>query len=499
MRSALAMLAMSAAAIVVLLPNSPAGRPPSEDAGVFFYAARRILDGGVPYRDIWDHKPPGVYAIDAIGLALGGTAGVWALQVLSLVVAALASLRATRIFGGGAAIFGTFAWLVGVPRLFLADGVQTSYVEFYGLPLQLGALALLPLDASSLRPGGRAVVIGALGGAAFLLKPTLGGIWIAAAIVALLAHDRRALGWLATVAASAITVVSLAFVPFALAGAFGDLVDQAFRYNSAYASFASVGDRAFAIALGARLTLPSGLALVAAFAWIASVARLAEAPIVLRVALIALPLEVALSTFGRAYNYYFLPWLPAMGVLAAYAASLVTARMRPRTGTAILVAAAVAMAIVPARLLLRLELETPASDAPYVAARFLDSTIGPRETVLVWGSHSEVLFLADRLSPTRFVYQYAALETKGYASSERVDQLVADLERARPALIVDASADSFVTPPLDRAGMASYVSPEPQYAVLPELARVADFVAANYVRSGTVDGLGWPVWRLRAP
>src|SRR5205823_544674 len=82
-------------------------------AGVFFYAAQRVLRGGLPYRDIWDHKPPGVYAIDAIGLALGGTAGVWGVQLVSLVVAAVASLRATRTFGGGAATFGTFAWLVG--------------------------------------------------------------------------------------------------------------------------------------------------------------------------------------------------------------------------------------------------------------------------------------------------------------------------------------------------------------------------------------------------
>src|SRR5438270_838996 len=191
MRSAVAMLAMSAVALLVVLPNHPAGRPPSEDAGVFFYGAQRILHGGLPYRDIWDHKPPGVYAIDAIGLALGDIAGVWAVQLVSLVVAAVATLRATRIFGGGAATFGTFTWLVGAPRLFLTDGVQTSYVEFYGLPLQLVALALLPRDAAALRPGGRAIAIGALGGAAFLLKPTLGGVWIAAAILALLLRRRR--------------------------------------------------------------------------------------------------------------------------------------------------------------------------------------------------------------------------------------------------------------------------------------------------------------------
>ena len=47
--------------------------------------------------------------------------------------------------------------------------------------------------------------------------------------------------------------------------------------------------------------------------------------------------------------------------------------------------------------------------------------------------------------------------------------------------------------------MGAYVSPEPQYAVLPETARVVDFVEANYDRIGTIGGLGWPVWRIRSP
>ena len=51
---------LAALSVAVLVPNHPAGRDPAEDTGVFLYAAQRLLDGGVPYRDIWDHKPPGV-------------------------------------------------------------------------------------------------------------------------------------------------------------------------------------------------------------------------------------------------------------------------------------------------------------------------------------------------------------------------------------------------------------------------------------------------------
>ena len=84
--------------IAVLLPNHPAGRDPAEDTGVFFYAAQRLLDGGVPYRDIWDHKPPGVYFVDAVGLALAGRVGIWVVQIAPMLCAlTMAMLNAPGI------------------------------------------------------------------------------------------------------------------------------------------------------------------------------------------------------------------------------------------------------------------------------------------------------------------------------------------------------------------------------------------------------------------
>ncbi|MDP9252585.1 MAG: glycosyltransferase family 39 protein, partial [Chloroflexota bacterium] len=172
--------------IAVLVPNHPAGRAPAEDAGVFFYAAQRLLEGGLPYRDIWDHKPPGVYFVDAIGLALAGREGVWLVQIAFLGAAALLGYRALRrVFGDVPAVFGSLAWLVASPRLFLERG-QTSFVEFYALPLQFGALLLYTQRLTT----ARAVGMGVLGGAALLFKPTMVGIWLAIGLVTLV-RDRR--------------------------------------------------------------------------------------------------------------------------------------------------------------------------------------------------------------------------------------------------------------------------------------------------------------------
>ena len=96
MRSGVAAVVLAALSLAVLIPNHPAGRDPAEDTGVFFYAAQRLLDGGMPYRDIWDHKPPGVYLVDALGLAIGRETGVWLVQLALLVVAAVLGYRALQ-------------------------------------------------------------------------------------------------------------------------------------------------------------------------------------------------------------------------------------------------------------------------------------------------------------------------------------------------------------------------------------------------------------------
>lgn len=498
MRTRLASAALLViASFAILIPNHPTGRVPSEDAGAFFYIAERVLAGGVPYRDVWDHKPPAVYAVDALGLAAGGVVGVWIVQLGFLVAAALLSLVALRPFGERAALAGSLAWLLASPRLFLADGAQTSFVEFYGLPLQFGVLALAARECERGGASWRTVAIGALGAAAFLFKPTLVGLALAAAVLFLVSQRGSALRRIAAMLFGGVAVLAAAAVPFIASGAMGELIDQVVHYNSVYASFASPADRIDSIASGLRLTLPSGLCVVAIAAWAYALATRRVAQPIVALAVIALPIEMLLSSAGRGYHYYFLAWLPAMGVLVAFAAREVERRFTARSAIAFVVVALIAMSVRPAMLVARLAGEHDLGTAR-AAAAFLATATRPDEAVLIWGSHVEVLFLAERVAPTRYAYQYAALETRGYATPARVDELLEDLARRPPALIVDASRDSFVTPPLDREAFRRWTSPEPQYAALPQIERVIAFVAERYVPSGEIPGTGWVVWRLRS-
>lgn len=485
------------AVLAVSIPNLPIGRVPSEDAGVFFYAANRLLAGGVPYRDVWDHKPPAVYVIDAVGLAAAGPMGVWVLQLVGLVVAAAISYRVmANAFANTAALAGTLAWIFAAPRLFLEDGTQTTFVELYALPLQFAAMGLY-----SARTARTDAFSGVLLGLAGLLKPTLVGTWVAIALRELWrsvrgSGRRESLGRVALLGIGAAVVLALAVAAFGLAGALPSALDQAVRYNLIYSAFATPAARIDAILDGARLTLPSGLLAAGVLGWALAIADRRQRPVVVGLALIALPLEMVLATSGRAYHYYYLAWLPSLGVLAGYLANRVLG-LRPRFATFLIAGALLAMSARPAMLVARLAVLGDDGSSRGAAA-YIREHSAPGDLVLVWGSHTEVNVLAERRSPTAYVYQYAPLATRGYSTAAQFAAFLVDLAKARPLLIVDASKDSVVTPPLDRAGFASWMSPEPQYEWPVGAVRIIDFVEANYERVATLPQTGWPVWRLRS-
>src|SRR5690554_3376246 len=180
--------------VAVLLPSIPSWHKlPNRDSGVFLYAGQQILEGEIPYQDFWDHKPPGILYLNALGLLIGGGSrwGVWFLECVSLFLAASLSYRALKeAFGTIPGVFGTASWL-GTLSLLLDFG---NYTEEYALLFQfLIIFSCLKL----LRPRSEYywVVLLALGGVGcILLRPNLIGTFIGSVIVlAVLAESRKRL------------------------------------------------------------------------------------------------------------------------------------------------------------------------------------------------------------------------------------------------------------------------------------------------------------------
>ena len=80
------------------------------DAWLFAYYGRQLLSGATLYGEVWDNKPPGIFWMNALGLALAGGSlkGMWTLCALAVVGAAAVCFAATRrLYGWSAAAIAT--------------------------------------------------------------------------------------------------------------------------------------------------------------------------------------------------------------------------------------------------------------------------------------------------------------------------------------------------------------------------------------------------------
>ncbi len=139
-RGEIALIAVFAISILLIhLLASPALRPvPGRDQGVFLYIGRELNRGAALYQDLWDHKPPLIHYLNALGVTLDGGSmwGIWIIEALFLVgTVALSVITLRRAFGLGAAAFGTLCWIAAATTL-----LSGNLLEEYALLFQFAAL-----------------------------------------------------------------------------------------------------------------------------------------------------------------------------------------------------------------------------------------------------------------------------------------------------------------------------------------------------------------------
>src|SRR5215213_4302878 len=176
--SVLPIVVSIAGTIIALFPSNPSNMTlPSRDSGVFLYAGWRLLNGDIPYRDVWDHKPPLIYFVDALGIALTPESlwGVWILGFIFIFFTLFFIYKILdREFRIYAALAGTITLTSGLLTILEKGNVTEEYaLVFQALCLWLFVNAWkrdFPLHSS--------FWIGLLGGLAFNFKQTTIGLWV---------------------------------------------------------------------------------------------------------------------------------------------------------------------------------------------------------------------------------------------------------------------------------------------------------------------------------
>ena len=192
-----------AAALFILLQF-----PPNHDVAWFLYAAGRVLEGDVLYRDVVDMNAPAAIWLSAIPEGLARLTGAWPATMHRLFVVGLAA--------GSLSIFGRVlrAWLPADRGAWGAVLVATAYLLLVAPVLEFGqrdhiavilALPYLALLAERLRRAGASgpddvalpraalVAAGIMGGIGFMLKPVFGLAWLLPELLVAMRLGLRAL------------------------------------------------------------------------------------------------------------------------------------------------------------------------------------------------------------------------------------------------------------------------------------------------------------------
>jgi hypothetical protein len=208
------------------------------DEQFYFAVADAMRHGALPFVDVWDRKPVGLFLVYLPAAMLGPVIGVWAYQALALLCVVLTAVMIARLaeragWGRGALV----AAILYILWLNVADGQGGQSPVFYN-PLVAGAMLLvLPRPGEPCRPRAIGLAAMALIGLSLQIKysTVFEGIWIG---LILLWREWRAGRALAAVLGYGVALVLVALLPtLAAAGVYAALGhEQAFLY----ANFISV-------------------------------------------------------------------------------------------------------------------------------------------------------------------------------------------------------------------------------------------------------------------
>jgi len=463
------------------------------DEADFAVEAGVLLDGGRPYVDFVEKKPPVIYLLYAGALALVGRYNLPAFRLLLIGYVLASALVLAAI---ARKLYGEKVALLAAPLYAVTVSV--------GLPMDVHAanpetLFLLPLLAGTyfwLQGKERAAAAGALLGLAALIKQQAGmqlPILIAASW---LERDRRQR--IALLCGGLAAPWAVALIGLAVAGSLGDFLYWTLGINAYYISN---GNR-----LASSLQLGAGaVRLMSGFApgvWLIGAGRLAyelfrsqaRRPVV---ALWALGSLLPIALGGRFFPHYFLQLFPPLVLLASAGAIGLWERTaaRPRLRVAGAIATALLLVIAPASRMTRFHdaeaLSVPHAMPPARAiAAYVREHTAPSARVLFWGYGSALYYLSERRPATRFPYvTYLVGAVEGTPSwwspfhpsrpleiPRAWDLFFEDLERHPPALFIDTAQPGY---------FGFYKFPPARYP------RLQAFLDANYVRSEVA---GFPVW-----
>lgn len=490
------------------------------DQAIYATVADGVLRGEMPYRDVWDFKPPGIFLAYAAAFALLGNSMMAPrlLEVLGLLLLVLGLRRlGGKLFGSETAglVGGAVAALIHAQLDFWHSGQP----ETFGGYATVAALVLTVAEPSRHR---RVLVWAGIGlcfGLAFLFKPPLGGgvIVCAAAVARRTRADggtpRQALLPALVMALGALAPLLACAAWFALGGAWAEMRWTLGEFTPGYTQLSWVGRSApemfyFAVEEGIfKLSALLAAGFVAAIVMRPLHGRELEGFfLVLGVASVQL---AGVAMQGKFFQYHYAATIPLLAFVSG--AGLYKLWRRLALGSPSGVVAFLSFVVVVTsmrspvrdlpegfwrRSLLRLGYlfhtgplstrEELDKELYYVADYNLDADrrvaievsrrVPEDRPIFVWGFEPAIYWMSGAGSSSRFIYNVP--QRAEWQRDKARRDLMDDLRKRPPAMVVVQRRDVF---PLVTG------SPYDSVDSLPDFPELLNWLAAGYEHSTTIE------------
>ena len=486
--------------VVALLPGLIG---PSLDAAVFSVVGERVSQGALPYADIFDHKPPALYLLIALGQLLAGSIGTWKvawiLSVVSVAMTGVVVADTLRQIGWRRAAWAPgglcVATLASFP-LALGGGLsETACVLPAALALRLAAVGP--------RTPARLLGAGLLAGVSTAIS--LQAIPAALAVVVVAAvHDdvaSRSRGsrtmdamWIASGTAAVWAGLLLYFgMSDTTLAAFNAIV----TYNSAYQRVAYLDDPVAGEALHALLIL-APLALAAALGTVAALRSSRHRTVGIG-AVVWLGASLAFVAYqGRLELHYTallvvpLALLAPAGLTMRLQGSLRTVIPRAVTLGLLTTAFIVSGFMITAETTMAMGVRSYQVARNDAVAAWVEKNVPAAGSVFVWGNIPELYLDIPRSPASAYIY-LLPLTTPGFVDRATIERVRQEFDVHPPSVIIDAGSRA-----PGAAGLPALLIPRPVAAADGRNTDMLDplraFVREHYQRAATVDG--WPIYVL---
>lgn len=512
-RADLALFALGCLGLAFLLAQL-VDYPHGRDQAIFGVVAATSLEGGTPYADAWDFKPPGIYVLYGIAQMLfgKGQVAIRLLEAASIVTMIGAFALLSKRFAGGIGP-GLVGGLVATLGWVELEFWNTAQPESFAASLLAWALVAATYRSEvQSRQHLAQILAGALYAAAALQKPHLGvGIAISWLVSFSAAKPRT---WASAVSYAAGFILPLGMTAAWLVSkeAWDDFYQTLFEWIPGYTNI-STHDSALPSRIFKAVYLWlvgfSPFHLPGLMLWVA-LPRLAppESKCAYHLLAILAPILFGIAYQGKFFEYHFGTVIPLAGLLAGWGYWKAWIRLRT-TPLGLLFATGISLAIllgaVPTRnngpaaywhrcgvratlwadptgtqdLRDRLysNAESPAGPRRKVAA-WLSKNTSPQSKVFVWGFEPGIYQQSDRTPASRYIYNVA--QRVGWDTAIHRARLLEDLRINQPAAIVIQTGDRlpWVTG-----------NPRDSHEELAHFQELQQWLAMHYESAITIDNL----------